>query len=100
DYAVEVKKQEITSVSQCPGGERYLEITFDTQGKFVPVLYCSGLKRRYTQETVPHFEYFKDLVDWLTGAFGPDDCRTFCARTQFLGIDDYKDHFKDIQVVS
>lgn len=100
EYAVEEKKQKISSVSNCPGGERYLEITFDFKGRFVPVLYCPGLKRRFPAESVPRFERFADLMEWQTSAFTEGDCLQFCARTQFLGIDDYKDHFSDIQVVA
>ena len=99
DYAPTIERGSVNDLDGCPAGERYLEITFDDTGRFVPVLYCPDLIRRFPKHTVPSFARFSELIDWLTEQYQVADCSTFCGRTQFLGIDEYKDRFSEVDAI-
>lgn len=97
---------------KCPAGERYLEIGFDDDGRFVPIVHCPELReyfrnsddveitepdgeRRmssfqpYKGDMSPHFEDFGELVDWMSGQFTCVECSQHCGKSQFLGVDDF-----------
>jgi hypothetical protein len=113
------------NVDRCPAGERYLEIGFDNSGNFVPILHCPELYalcenntlarldemsedtrnhnrsssfQSYEFDITPHFERFEDLIEWLTEKYQSVGCKSFCGRTQFLGIDEYKDLFGKMMI--
>jgi len=85
------------SIEHCPAVENYLEITFNRSGKFIPVIHCPLLKRIYPEHRVPQFDNFDDLIKWVSSIRAQIKCSTFCGRTQFLGLDSYKDVFSKVK---
>lgn len=102
----------------CPAGERYLEIGFDDDGNFVPILHCPeiregfeidpnpGTERRassfqpYQGDPTPHFREFDELMDWMGEQFSGVDCAQHCGKTQFLGLSDFNTMLQEDAAVS
>ena len=90
----------------CPGIRKYMEITFAADGRMLPVVHCpelrnilgmSNVSHRHTfPATGPAFEHFEDLFAWEVKERVRPECRTFCGRTQFLGVDEYMETFSAV----
>jgi organic radical activating enzyme len=90
----------------CPGIRKYMEVTLDSEGKFIPVVHCPELRqmlhlrRKSYFDTFPclgpEFANFADLFAWEAEQRQHPGCRVFCARTQYLGVDEYMKSFSDV----
>jgi MoaA/NifB/PqqE/SkfB family radical SAM enzyme len=95
---IEISKINVPSkIEHCSAVENYLEITFDYSGKIVPILHCPILRKKYSDDEIPHFNNFESLIDWISAIRAQIKCKSFCGRTQFLGMDSYKDKFSDVK---
>jgi MoaA/NifB/PqqE/SkfB family radical SAM enzyme len=90
----------------CPGIRKYMEITFDADGKMLPVVHCPELRGILGMSDVSHldtfpavgpaFERFLSLFEWEAEQRLRTECQTFCGRTQFLGVDEYMEIFSEV----
>jgi len=102
EYHKKIKINEISfpsTIDHCPAVENYLEITFDRFGRFVPIIHCPILRGKYLDDKVPHFNNFEKLMEWVSTIRSQINCKKFCGRTQFLGLDSYKDTFSEVKKI-
>ena len=100
EYSKKIKINEINipfDIKHCPAVEHYLEITFDRFGKFIPILHCPILREKHPDERLPRFNNFGELIEWISTIRSQIKCKSFCGRTQFLGLDVYKDTFSEMK---
>lgn len=95
---IDYKDVEIPSkIEHCPAVENYLEITFSRSGKFISIIHCPLLRKIYPEYKVPQFDSFENLIKWMSSIRAQIKCNAFCGRTQFLGLDSYKDTFSEVK---
>jgi molybdenum cofactor biosynthesis enzyme MoaA len=92
---VAVKKPSVAG-QRCPGVRRYMEIGFAPDGKFVPVIHCPDLTDLYSAKQGPEIDSFTGVMEWENQARGRVGCEVFCGHTQFLGVDEYEDTFREV----
>lgn len=97
DYRPELKIKR-PEVERCAGIRRYMEITFTPDGQFVPMVHCPELWDLLGVERGPAFDSFSELMEWENEVRGRTGCKTFCGRTQFLGLDEYEETFQEVSV--
>jgi len=89
-----------TGEQRCAGIRRYMEISFNTDGGFVPMVHCPELWGILGTDRGPAQPTFQALMDWEDETRHRSGCRVFCGRTQFLGLDEYEDTFRDVSAVA
>ena len=95
DYGVQGQEAEMPAITAatCPGLNSYMEVFFDRAGNFVPTLHCDRLRESEAHRLPACFDSFSGLMAWEGHTRAAVVCERFCGRTQFLGLDEYKDMF-------
>ena len=88
---------------RCPGILKYMEIAFTASGEFVPRIHCPELSDMFpagaTAEVCresPPVATFAELMEWENSTRPRAKCDVFSGSTQFLGLDEYEDVFRDV----
>lgn len=81
---------------RCPGIRRYMEISFTPDGRFIPMVHCPELWGVLGTGSGPALDSFTELMAWENKTRQRAGCQVFCGRTQFLGIDEYEDRFRNV----
>jgi MoaA/NifB/PqqE/SkfB family radical SAM enzyme len=92
---LDVRKPQVSS-DRCPGIRRYMEIGFTSEGDFVPMIHCPELWDIVGARQGPPVDSVEALMTWENQTRLRSDCQVFCGRTQFLGIDEYEQTFRDV----
>jgi MoaA/NifB/PqqE/SkfB family radical SAM enzyme len=85
---------------RCAGIRRYMEISFTTDGRFVPMIHCPELWDIFGTDRGPSQSSFQALMNWESETRQRSNCRTFCGRTQFLGLEEYEDTFRHVSTLT
>jgi MoaA/NifB/PqqE/SkfB family radical SAM enzyme len=85
--------------TRCAGIRRYMEISFTADGRFLPMVHCPEVRATLGIEVGPPMDSFEQLMEWENEVRAPAACETFCARTQFLGLDEYQQTFQRVATV-
>ena len=85
---------------RCAGIRRYMEISFTPDGGFVPMIHCPELWDILATDRGPSQPSFRALMDWESEIRQQSGCRTFCGRTQFLGLDEYENTFRQVSTIA